>query len=66
MTYSFDFGKFKLIFSDSSFSYARKKPTISVYDKAKNVETKIASFNNKETFEWFLNFVSDKGDANET
>lgn len=65
MTYIFDFGKFKLICSDSHFSYARKKPTVSVYDKEKNTETKIASFNNREAFEWFWNFVSDKGDAEE-
>lgn len=45
----------KLVFSDSSFSFARKKPTISVIEN--NCETKIASFNSRETFEWFITEV---------
>ena len=45
----------KLVFSDSSFSFARKKPTISVVEN--NCETKIASFNSRETFEWFITEV---------
>ena len=45
----------KLVFSDSNFSFARKKPTISVVEN--NCETKIASFNSRETFEWFITEV---------
>lgn len=45
----------KLVFSDSSFSFARKKSTISVVEN--NCETKIASFNSRETFEWFITEV---------
>ncbi len=64
MTYYMDLGNYTLVFSDSHFSYARKKPTISVYDKDLNVEQKIASFNNKEAFEWFANILKDKeGDS---
>lgn len=56
MTYSINLGNGKkMIFSDTSFKPFRKKPTISIYDEKKNCETKIASFNNQETFEWFVN-----------
>ena len=58
MTYSIKLGKYKLMFSDSSFKPMRKKPTISVYDEEKNCETKIASFNNEETFEWFIDLLT--------
>ena len=61
MTYSIDLGNYKLIFSDSHFSYARKKPTISIYDKDKNTETKIASFNSQETFEWYVRMLKEQG-----
>jgi hypothetical protein len=54
MTYSLQIGKCKLIFSDTNFKPYRKKPTISIYDAELNVEQKIASFNSKETFEWFI------------
>jgi hypothetical protein len=54
MTYSLQIGKCKLIFSDTHFKPYRKKPTISVYDAEVNIEHKIASFNSKETFEWFI------------
>lgn len=54
MTYSLQIGKYKMIFSDSNFKLYRKKPTISIYDAELNVEQKIASFNSKETFEWFI------------
>ena len=57
MTYSMIVGKYKLIFSDTHFKDFRKKPTISVYDADTNSETKIASFNSKETFEWFVKAV---------
>ena len=57
MTYSMMVGKYKLIFSDTHFKDFRKKPTISVYDADTNSETKIASFNSKETFEWFIEAV---------
>lgn len=60
MTYSLDLGNYLLIVSDTHFSYARKKPTISVYSKDLNTETKIASFNSKETFEWFINIMREK------
>lgn len=43
-----------MIFSDTHFKPYRKKPTISIYDDTKNCESKIASFNSQETFEWFL------------
>ena len=54
MTYSISLGKYKLIVSDSNFKPYRKKPTISVYDNDLNVEIKVASFNNQEAFEWFV------------
>lgn len=54
MTYSLRMGGCKLLFSDSNFKHCRKKPTISVYDPKENRETKIASFNSQETFEWFV------------
>ena len=57
MTYSMMLGKYKLIFSDTHFKDFRKKPTISVYDADTNSETKIASFNSQETFEWFIETV---------
>jgi len=57
MTYSMMVGKYKLMFSDTHFKDFRKKPTISVYDADTNSETKIASFNSKETFEWFIEAV---------
>ena len=57
MTYSMMVGKYKLIFSDTHFKDFRKKPTISVYDADENSETKIASFNSQETFEWFIEAV---------
>ena len=52
MTYSLQIGKYKMLFSDSNFKPYRKKPTISILDE--NVETKIASFNNQDAFEWFV------------
>ena len=58
MTYSIQIGEYKMLFSDSHFDYCRKKPTISVYDKNENRETKIASFNSKETFEWFVRLMA--------
>lgn len=54
MTYSLQIGKYKMIFSDSNFKPYRKKPTISIYDAELNIEQKIASFNSKDTFEWFI------------
>ena len=57
MTYSIQFGKYKMIFSDSNFKPYRKKPTISIYDAEKNCETKIASFNSQETFERFIELL---------
>ena len=57
MTYSIQLGKYKLMFSDSNFKPYRKKPTISIYDETENYETKIASFNSKETFEWFIKLI---------
>jgi hypothetical protein len=45
----------KMIFSDSHFKPFRKKPTISIYNENTNIETKIASFNSQDTFEWFVN-----------
>lgn len=61
MTYSMDMGRHILILSDTHFSYARKKPTISIYDKDKNTETKIASFNSQETFEWYVRMLKEQG-----
>ena len=60
MTYSMMVGKYKLIFSDTHFKDFRKKPTISVYDADTNSETKIASFNSQETFEWFVEALADR------
>ena len=55
MTYSIQISKNKkIMFSDSNFKPYRKKPTISIYDMELNVDQKIASFNNKDAFEWFL------------
>ena len=59
MTYSLQIGKHKMIFSDSSFKPYRKKPTISIYDAEKNCETKIASFNSQDTFEWFIEILKE-------
>lgn len=63
MTYSANIGKYKIILSDSHYKWCRKRPTISVYDKEKNIETKIASFNSQETFEWFVKLVTEGSDA---
>ena len=60
MTYSMIVGKYKLIFSDTHFNDFRKKPTISVYDADENSETKIASFNSQEVFEWFIKEVAEQ------
>jgi hypothetical protein len=54
MTYSLQIDKYKMMFSDSNFKPYRKKPTISIYDTEENCETKIASFNSQDTFEWFI------------
>lgn len=55
MTFSLGIGNGrKLIVSDQSFKPMRKKPTLSVYDENTNTEIKVASFNNQETFEWFV------------
>jgi hypothetical protein len=67
MTYSLQIGKYKIIFSDSNFKPYRKKPTISIYDSDKNCETKIASFNSQDTFEWFIHncvmpYVAERSD----
>ena len=65
MTVSMNLGKgYKLMFSDRTFAYARKKPTISVYDEENNIEQKIASFNNQESFEWFCREVLKVEDNN--
>ena len=58
MTYSMIVGKYKLIFSDTHFKDFRKKPTVSVYDADTNSETKIASFNSQESFEWFIELIT--------
>ena len=56
MTYSINMGNGKsMLFSDSNFKPCRKKPTISIYNENTNIETKIASFNSQDTFEWFVN-----------
>ena len=60
MTVYIPFGhnhKYRLVFSDTHYNYVRKKPTVSVYDERTNSETKIASFNSQETFEWFLDVL---------
>ena len=49
--------RYTLICSDTHFKYARKKPTISVYDSKENCEIKVASFNSQETFDWFTNLI---------
>ena len=55
MTYSINLTKrHKMMFSDSNFKWCRKRPTVSIYDAEQNTETKIASFNSQETFEWFI------------
>lgn len=54
MTYSIQMERYKILFSDNNFKYCRKKPTISVYDPIENIETKVASFNSQEMFEWFI------------
>ena len=65
MTYSFRVSaRYKILFSDSNFKWCRKKPTISIYDAEQNTETKIASFNSQETFEWFVDLAK-RGEANE-
>ena len=59
MTYSMQMGnRYKMVFSDSAFKPYRKKPTISIYDSEKNCETKIASFNSQDTFEWFVGLMT--------
>lgn len=61
MTYSMQINKrYKMMFSDTTFKPYRKKPTISIYDAEKNCETKIASFNSQDTFEWFINLINGK------
>lgn len=61
-TYSMPIGnRYKMRFSDIIFKPYRKKPTISIYDLEKNCETKIASFNSQETFEWFIDLVMKNG-----
>ena len=47
-----------MLFSDTNFKPYRKKPTISIYDPDKNCETKIASFNSQESFEWFVRLMN--------
>ena len=65
MTYSMIVGKYKLIFSDTHFKDFCKKPTISVYDADENSETKIASFNSQEVFEWFIKEVAEQTERSE-
>ena len=61
MTYSLQINKrYKMMFSNTAFKPYRKKPTISIYDAEKNCETKIASFNSQDTFEWFINLINGK------
>lgn len=52
MTHSITVGRYRIIFSDESFPN-KKNPTVSIYDMWENREKKVASFNNKETFNWF-------------
>ena len=54
MTYSLWIGDSKKLIVSETFKPMRKKPTLSVYDENTNTETKVASFNNQETFEWFV------------
>lgn len=62
MTYSMKItDRYKMILSDTSFKLCRKKPTISVYDQEENTEIKVASFNNQETFEWFISLFKLEG-----
>ena len=59
MTYAVQINsRYKLKFSDSAFKPYRKKPTISIYDAKENCEIKIASFNNQDTFEWFVDLIN--------
>lgn len=61
MTYSIKLTeRHKMMFSDSNFKWCRKKPTVSIYDIDQNTETKIASFNSQETFEWFIGLFEGK------
>lgn len=61
MTYSIKItGRHKMVFSDNNFKPYRKKPTISVYDVDQNTETKIASFNSQETFEWLVSLFTEE------
>lgn len=65
MTYSLKVtDRYEMILSDFSFKWCRKKPTISVYDQEENTEIKVVSFNNKETFEWFVSLFKKIGEAN--
>ena len=58
MTYSLQINeRYKMIFSDSNFKPYSKKPTMSIYDAERNCETKIASFNSQDTFEWFIDLM---------
>lgn len=52
MTYTITINCNELHVSDSEFSFARKKPTLSIMDG--NKLTKIASFNNCEAMMEFL------------
>lgn len=65
MTYSIMIGRYKVLFSDTHFKPFRKKPTISVYDAESNSETKIASFNSQETFEWFVKTIAEQTEPTE-
>ncbi len=61
MTYSIKLtDRNKIMFSDSNFKRGRKRPTVSVYDAEQNTETKIASFNSQETFEWFISLFTEE------
>ena len=57
MTVSMNLGRYKLIFSDTHFEYARKKPTLSIYDKSENCETLYASFRSKDAFDSFIEML---------
>lgn len=43
--------------SDSTFSYTRKKPTLAI--RYGNETTKVASFNNMESAEWFISILAE-------
>lgn len=43
---------FELSFSDTEFTPHNKKPTMAI--RQGNTITKVATFNNAESFEWFL------------